>query len=305
MSIELTPFLGPLLGGAIGYITNDIAIRMMFRPHQPKYIFGMRIPFTPGIIPKERGRIAEAVGSSISEHLINREVLEKNLLSPDMISKIGSAYDRFVARQKVNGETLRSFLSHYLPPKDLRTIQEDTSTELSALIHQRLADADLGHHLAHAAVVHAIGKMENSLLGLAFNAEQFMTLLAEPAEHLLAKQINQMISNHSRDIVSRLISHESDSLLNTPVCDLLRGHDEQLAELRHLLLEGYANIITTRLPKILATIDVSRIVRERINDMDMAEAETIILAVVSKELRAIVWLGALLGAIIGTVNSFL
>ena len=48
----------PLVGGVIGYVTNDIAIRMLFRPHTAKHIMGWRVPFTPGIIPKEKGRIA-------------------------------------------------------------------------------------------------------------------------------------------------------------------------------------------------------------------------------------------------------
>ena len=91
MQIELSYLLGPLMGGIIGYITNYLAIRMMFRPHQPKHIFGKRIPFTPGIIPKERFRIAEAVGDSISENLMNKEVLAKNLLSEEMLGKIGCA----------------------------------------------------------------------------------------------------------------------------------------------------------------------------------------------------------------------
>ncbi len=43
----------------------------------------------------------------------------------------------------------------------------------------------------------------------------------------------------------------------------------------------------------------------RINEMDMEEAERIILQVMKKELRAIVWLGALLGSIIGTINSII
>ena len=51
-------FIGPLVGAAIGYITNDIAIRMLFRPHQAKYIMGMRIPFTPGIIPIDGKRFS-------------------------------------------------------------------------------------------------------------------------------------------------------------------------------------------------------------------------------------------------------
>lgn len=303
MNIELSYLIGPMSGLVIGAFTNWLAIKMMFRPHQPKYIFGMKMPFTPGLIPKERGRLAEAVGSSISENLMNKEVLEKNLLSEDMLTKIGTEYDTFVARQKVNGETLRAFLSHFISNQDLEKIQSDAGGELASQIHSRLADSNLGSMLAHAAVEHAISKMENSLLGFAFNAEQFLILLKEPAEHLLSKHINQIISNNSEEIISNLIGQESNKLLDTPVCELLKGHDEQLVQLRHILIDGYKQVISVHLPKILSTIDISRIIRERINEMDMDESERIILSVMNKELRAIVWLGALLGAIIGTVNS--
>ena len=303
MNIELSYLIGPLSGSAIGYFTNWLAIKMMLHPYEAKYIFGMRIPFTPGLIPKERGRIAEAVGTSISENLMNKEVLEKNLLSEDMLTKIGEGYDTFIAKQRVNTETLRAFLSHFLSAEDLSKIQSDAGGELASQIHSRLADSNLGTMLAHAAVEHAISKMEKSLLGIAFNAEQFLILLQEPAEHLLSKQFNQIIHNNSEVIVTNLIGQESDKLLDTPVCDLLHGHDEQLAQLRAILLDGYRQIISVHLPKILLTIDISRIIRDRINEMDIEEGERIILDVMDKELRAIVWLGALLGGIIGIVNS--
>ena len=75
----MVPFyiLAPLLGGVIGCVTTDIAIRMLFRPHTAKHIMGWRVPFTLGIIPKEKGRIAEAVGTAISDNLMSQEVLEK------------------------------------------------------------------------------------------------------------------------------------------------------------------------------------------------------------------------------------
>ena len=303
MEIELSYLVGPISGGIIGYFTNWLAIKMMFRPHQPKYIFGMKIPFTPGLIPKERGRIAEAVGSSISENLMNREVLEKNLLSDDMLFKLGDTYDTFVAKQKVNTETLRSFISHFISSHDLEKIQSDTGSELASQIHSRLADSNLGNMLAHAAVEHAISKMESSILGMAFNAELFLVLLQEPAEHLLAKQINQIISNNSEEIITNLIGQESDKLLDTQVCELLKGHDDQLTQLRQILLDGYKQVISVHLPKILSTIDISRIIRERINEMDVEESERIILSVMNKELHAIVWLGALLGCVIGAFSS--
>ena len=303
MNIELSYLIGPLSGSVIGYFTNWLAIKMMFRPHKAKYIFGMHVPFTPGLIPKERGRLAEAVGSSISENLMNREVLEKNLLSEDMLIKIGEGYDTFITKQKVNTESLRTFLGHFLSKEDLDKIQSATGHELALQIHSRLADSNLGTMLAHAAVKHAISKMENSLLGIAFNVEQFLILLQEPAEHLLSKHINEIISNNSEEIITNLISQESDKLLDTPVCDLLRGHEEQLTQLRAILLDGYRQVISVHLPKILSTIDISRIIRDRINELDIEEGEKIIFAVMDKELRAIVWFGALLGCLIGAFSG--
>lgn len=100
MDIQMSYIVAPCLGGLIGYITNDIAIRMLFLPHKAKYIMGWHVPFTPGIIPKEKGRIAEAIGVVISENLMNKEVLEKYLLSEDMIGKLRDAVMDFIDTQK-------------------------------------------------------------------------------------------------------------------------------------------------------------------------------------------------------------
>ena len=219
-----------------------------------------------------------------------------------MLTKIGKGYDTFINKQKVNSESLRTFLSHFLSKEDLDKIQSDTGRELASQIHSRLADSNLGTTLAHVAVEHTISKMENSLLGIAFNIEQFLILLQEPAEHLLLKHINQILSKNSEEIITDLIGQESDKLLDTAVCDLLRGHDEQLLQLRAILLDGYRQVVSIHLPKILSTIDISRIIRDRINELDIEEGEKIIFAVMDKELRAIVWLGALLGCVIGAFS---
>ena len=46
-----------VVGAIIGGITNVIAIKMLFHPFNPYYIFKMRIPFTPGLIPKEEMKL--------------------------------------------------------------------------------------------------------------------------------------------------------------------------------------------------------------------------------------------------------
>ncbi|MDH3359237.1 MAG: DUF445 family protein, partial [Desulfobulbaceae bacterium] len=60
----------PLLGAFIGYMTNYVAIRMLFKPLKPWYIFGFRVPMTPGVIPLKRKQLAENIGEMVGGHLL-------------------------------------------------------------------------------------------------------------------------------------------------------------------------------------------------------------------------------------------
>ena len=62
-------------------ITNVIAIRMLFHPFKPYYIFKFRVPFTPGLIPKRREEIATKIGQVIEEHLLTETLINEKLKS--------------------------------------------------------------------------------------------------------------------------------------------------------------------------------------------------------------------------------
>ena len=294
--------IGPAVGAVIGYITNDIAIRMLFRPHQAKYFMGIHIPFTPGIIPKEKARIAEAIGKAVSENLMNREVLEKSLLSDDMMGKIGDAIDEFVTTQSRNGETIEEFALHYLTPDDIAAMRGNVSDGIVKMITGKLQDSRLGDDIAHMAIEHVMEKTRNSVVGL-FGADKFVATLAQPIEKLLAKHINEILQNNSQQMIEGLVADESEHLMGMSMRDLMTGHEEQISQAKSGIMSAYRVIITEHLPRILQDIDISGIIEQRINDMEMAEAEAIILDVMRKELRAIVWLGALLGCIMGTLTT--
>lgn len=323
--METTYFIAPLLGGLIGYITNDIAIRMLFRPHKAKYLFGIHIPFTPGIIPKEKGRIAEAIGGVISENLMNNEVLEKYLLSDEMIGKVRSAVEEFISIQQQNQESVARFLGHYLSKDEIDSIAQNINQSITKQTYEKLADSSVGDKVAHIAIDHVaqkltidgaqellsgIGGAFGGLKGMAAGlfggniVAKFLGMLREPAEHFLAKNINTMLRDNGEEIVSNMIGGEVDHFLDKPVCKLLEGHEEQLAQTVDSIESIYRSIITEHLPKILESIDISKIVRERINEMDVNETEKLIFQVMDKELKAIVWLGALLGLLMGCINCF-
>ncbi|NJO78958.1 MAG: DUF445 domain-containing protein [Cyanobacteria bacterium RM1_2_2] len=66
----------PIVGGIIGYFTNDIAIKMLFRPYQAYYIAGRRVPFTPGLIPSNQERLAQRISDAIMGSLLTPEELQ-------------------------------------------------------------------------------------------------------------------------------------------------------------------------------------------------------------------------------------
>lgn len=313
MNLELSYIVAPLLGGIIGYITNDIAIRMLFRPHKAKYLFGIKIPFTPGIIPKEKGRIASAIGGAISENLMSKDVLEKNLLSDEMITKICLSMDSFFETQKNNQETVREFLAHYLTANDIDRLISGLKEGLTDQVSTKLGESNLGEQISEVVMEHVSSKLRiegldldipqmlKSLIGSSLWG-QVASLIEKPAKHYLAKNINQMLSANGPEIVGKLVDNGVDDISQLSMQQLLQGKELQIAQVTNTCIGLYRTIISEHLPRILDAINIPVIIESRINEMDMNETEKLIFQVMDKELKAIVWLGALLGMIMGSIN---
>lgn len=73
----------PVVGGLIGWLTNYLAIRMLFRPLEP-----VKLPFfnvyLQGLIPKRRGNIAEKIGQVVAEQLVPMDEMWEMVDMPRM-----------------------------------------------------------------------------------------------------------------------------------------------------------------------------------------------------------------------------
>ncbi len=78
----------PLLGAVIGYVTNDVAIRMLFRPLTEKRLLGLRLPFTPGVIPRQRYELAESIANMVSRELITPDAVRAQMAHPGFREKL-------------------------------------------------------------------------------------------------------------------------------------------------------------------------------------------------------------------------
>lgn len=147
------------MGEVIGYITNDIAIRILFRPHKAKYLFEIKNPFTLGIIHKEKGRIVSAIGGAISENLMSKDVLEKNLLSDEMITKIRLSVDSIFETQKNNPETVREILAHYMTANDIDSLIRGLKEGLIEQVSTKLGESNLGEQISEVVMEHVSSKL--------------------------------------------------------------------------------------------------------------------------------------------------
>ncbi|MDD7220544.1 MAG: DUF445 family protein [Clostridia bacterium] len=79
----LEKLAGPVIGALIGYCTNYIAVKMLFYPKIEIRIFGHKLPFTPGAIPKGKPRLAKAIGNIVAEDLLTEEDIKQKMISAE------------------------------------------------------------------------------------------------------------------------------------------------------------------------------------------------------------------------------
>ncbi|NLX76691.1 MAG: DUF445 family protein [Clostridiaceae bacterium] len=77
------------VGGFIGWVTNYIAIRLLFRPYKPvKLLFGYKIQ---GVIPARKPELAVSIGNVIEKQLLAPEEILNELVSEKDISFLKEA----------------------------------------------------------------------------------------------------------------------------------------------------------------------------------------------------------------------
>ena len=79
--------ISSLIGAIIGYVTNFIAIKMLFRPYKSKKIAGITI-IPQGIIPKEKKNLAKNVANVVQNHLLDVDEIHKLLNSEKFQNEI-------------------------------------------------------------------------------------------------------------------------------------------------------------------------------------------------------------------------
>lgn len=288
---------GPVIGAIIGYCTNYIAIKMMFRPFEAKKIGKFKVPFTPGIIPRRKESMAKAIGRVVEENLLNEDTVKNALLSDEVKNQIKAKIEQEIGKHREDERTIEDIILNYVD--GITYIEEVARIEekLSEKVKNKLLDIDVGEIFSEKVVEIIQEKMNSN-----FILNKFTGKVTETIKSPIKNAINKYFEEDGVSLINPAVKEGMKSVTGTTVGKIVQKIEKSGVDISDVVIKIYEDIINEKLKSILSSLKIGEIIENRIKNMHMIEVEALILKTIKKELNAVVNLGALIGFILGLLN---
>lgn len=284
---------GPLIGAVIGYCTNYIAVKMLFFPKKEIYVFGKKLPFTPGAIPKGKTRLAKAIGEIVGNTLVTEADMKEKLLSSELEGKIVNtvmeAFSKEIRQEIVEISNCSE--------ETYASVREKISDSLYDQVQNCLENVEIGSIIAEEGTRIIKEKTAGTMLQMFLN-EEFISSITEP----VGAGIQQYILNNGERLIKPELDNKIQMLENHSVTELLQKVEIDEEKLRETISNLYQKLVQKGMSGLFEQLNLSKMIEEKVNAMSIDELEKLVLTVMKKELDTIVNLGALIGFVLGLIN---
>ena len=282
----------PLIGAVIGYCTNYIAVKMLFRPRNEIKVLGHTLPFTPGAIPKNKPRLAKAIGEVVETTFFGEETISAQFLS-------GEAEDNAVAQmvrgmdRPISDLGISVLGSEEKYEKGLDRLSEILSQQLL----QSLRSGETIRMVSDTVIDKLVDQFRGGMLGM-FITDSFV----ESAKQMVEAGIQGEIEDKGEEFLNRMVRSQMDTWSRDTLSEIAfeAGYSDERVE--RILRKAYRGAVKSAVPALIDRINVSGMIEEKVNDMSNEQLEELVLSVMKHELNLIVNLGALIGLILGCLN---
>lgn len=140
-------FLLPVIAAGIGWVTNYLAVKMLFHPRREVKVAGLRLH---GVFPKRQKELAERLGEIVSEELFSIEEVTGKLgqmvASDDVSQLVADRIEQTIRNKLVKSFPMLSmFLSDDMVEKvtglflsDLKGMLGDVAGEIGAKLEEEI-----------------------------------------------------------------------------------------------------------------------------------------------------------------------
>jgi len=215
MNLELISL--PFIGAFIGYFTNYVAIKMLFLPKKAYFVFGFRVPFTPGLIPKKRKELIEKISDVVSNKVINKKDIIKYIYkrkNREFLYEFSQRLVESLLSKKIsdiafNYEKIEKHIELFLN-NNLETIVKDNLKDIDIdveyLVYNAFLLFDKKKKTRDYIAKDKLSKIKDLLDSLSYEA------LERLAESMNSKEVKQLIKAKIKEAMDRY-ADESNILI--------------------------------------------------------------------------------------------
>jgi uncharacterized membrane protein YheB (UPF0754 family) len=227
-----------------GYGAAWLAVRMLFRPRQAVKVLGITI-FPQGMIPRHRGRLAEAIGRAVGNELMSHDTIVNALFEKDFLRKkveglVNSYVDEMLSTSypslldalpsSARGPVLDavSVLQARLGDYIVKTLQSEETVETITGFVERRVDEVLSQKVSEVLDEETFGQI------LMFLEKRLKGILQEKA---LESRVRDFVSERIDDLANtqtplgQMFTEESVALIKDRLGDQIQPIVHQLADI--------------------------------------------------------------------------
>jgi len=176
-------FLIPVISAFIGWVTNWVAIKMLFHPREPKRILGITFQ---GIFPKRQQQFAEKLGKLVSNEFLSFTDIEEKISSPENLKKVMPLIEQHIdefLRHKLSDEM--PVISMFIGDKTINKMKGAFMKELELIFPQLMkqfagnlkTELDLEHIVINKVSSFSSDKLEDLLYQIMSKEFRFVEII--------------------------------------------------------------------------------------------------------------------------------
>jgi uncharacterized membrane protein YheB (UPF0754 family) len=170
----------PFIGAGIGWITNVVAIRMLFRPKEPIKVGGITLQ---GVLPKRQKELAKAIALAVEKELLPVDNLLGRIRRPEFLQQLTTTVVSHVDRRIRDGLPgfLPAGLRHYLADLLREVVSKETSLligEVSGKVTEQIRqEAQVGELVEQKVNAFDLDQLESLVIDLAANELRYIEIM--------------------------------------------------------------------------------------------------------------------------------
>lgn len=176
-------FIIPVISAFIGWITNWVAIKMLFHPREPRKFLGITFQ---GIFPKRQQQFAEKLGKLVSNEFLSFTDIEEKISSPENLKKVMPFIEQHIdefLRHKLSDEM--PVISMFIGDKTINKMKGAFMKELELIFPQLMkqfagnlkTELDLEHIVINKVSNFSSDKLEELLYQIMSKEFRFVEII--------------------------------------------------------------------------------------------------------------------------------